>query len=657
MRRDFAACCDGRSRGKLENVTSASSIAAGGKRSSRNFTNHPNSVYTEFGIILTEEKKMAIRTNPYESTLHTLNSMQTFFEEVVLLNPADISNEKVSKISQEVSKLEKIREQIQNPSNLSPLEIDAISQQIFLLNDLVEKFDTLQEGAMAVQEVFSSGIQPAESSWSEDFPSLSERVTDQTARSPVSAHPRFNPVDIDREIRAVQEREYQVALFRDRLNNIKSQADPERFENSLHLYTEVRHIAAQPAFVTEEASKPLEELRKDIEAFLDDCIQQQEGIERESAAADADNTQRNQALLNLKEGLEKLCKDAKDAPSTSGSFSRDLQSLYLNLHPESKKDLLKALNNLLIQKRLIQRHLAPGLLGLNFATWPTTRLNQLEALNRILPASSTAAPLSSLAEEMRRRLDGAKSAVYQPPARPISPEPVPVRTVRESTSDSSEISEQETQGFQTPILQGIEALQEILPLLKTESYADFQLALEKWMVLESDGQRVSGQGSGRIADRIPHHLYFIHKNEQPSLLVPDGEYGRKALVGEFPATNDERIRAVRRTLLEVALEGLEDAVNFGNDSDLRAILMQLETLEMDPKDALPLGKTRIAKDLFARLSAHHFSKLSTEVPVFDATGDFGRWGFYNAGGSVQPETKIEVIQQLRNDLRQVWKVK
>ena len=92
-------------------------------------------------------------------------------------------------------------------------------------------------------------------------------------------------------------------------------------------------------------------------------------------------------------------------------------------------------------------------------------------------------------------------------------------------------------------------------------------------MLESSGNKVpfkiSGNDLSSVADRPCFHLYFIHKNESPDLLVNDMQYGNKAMAGVFPATNEERTRAVQRTIVELVLEGLENAIHFNSFTVMR----------------------------------------------------------------------------------------
>lgn len=225
-----------------------------------------------------------------------------------------------------------------------------------------------------------------------------------------------------------------------------------------------------------------------------------------------------------------------------------------------------------------------------------------------------------------------------------------------SSSPTSDLSQEDAPwGDRAPLVKQVEALENLISLLQKDGDENFAQAMMKWEELGESDLTVRFQlTKGRlalVADRMCYHLYCIHKGEQPALLVPDIEYGKKAMAGIFPATNADRIRAVQRTLAEAILEGLEDALNFEDENELRTLLLILETLELDPRDALPRGN--LAKELFQTLVAKHYMNSGCSL---SNESDLGRWAFYQGRPPFQIETKVEAIQMIREMLGTAWKL-
>ncbi len=236
----------------------------------------------------------------------------------------------------------------------------------------------------------------------------------------------------------------------------------------------------------------------------------------------------------------------------------------------------------------------------------------------------------------------------------------PVPFLRNPISSSASASESEendaTRVATTPLVKEIQGLQELIPLLLNDSSNSFEEVAKKWEELEPEGEAIHFQLSKRrpatITDRIGYHLYCIHKHEKPDQLVPDIEYGRKAMIGVLPATNAERIRALQRGFVEADLECLELALNVSDENAIQSLLLKFEELKLDPKDALPSGETAPAKELFCKFINLHYNNSNAFFP----DRDLARWAFYRDTPAFRKETKIQAIQGIRQALGTAWKL-
>lgn len=164
-----------------------------------------------------------------------------------------------------------------------------------------------------------------------------------------------------------------------------------------------------------------------------------------------------------------------------------------------------------------------------------------------------------------------------------------------------------------------------------------------------------------IGDRLFFHTYFIHKNESPEKIDHrNHQYGTHAFQTGL-ATPEERVRCAQRTLVEMALTGMSDAIAQKDVKSLRQYLAVLENLNLDEKD-LPKGVKNIAHALFGALyqdykKAWEVEKSMTHPHDGAFKGDFGRHAFNDTGSvNIPARFKTAVIEQFTEQLRQAWKL-
>ncbi len=173
---------------------------------------------------------------------------------------------------------------------------------------------------------------------------------------------------------------------------------------------------------------------------------------------------------------------------------------------------------------------------------------------------------------------------------------------------------------------------------------------------------MSGTDSANIGKRPFFHIYQIHRNETPNQMTSDPDYGEKAFAHAdgFAAGYMQRIRALRRSVVEVCLSGLEEAIGFEDGANVINFLNVLEEVEWYPKDAPPDTKN-FAHMLFGAYYNQHLEARKKNTSLADPNdlkfkGDFGRNAFKMSGTGIESSIKIAAIKQVVNALKKVWKI-
>jgi hypothetical protein len=182
----------------------------------------------------------------------------------------------------------------------------------------------------------------------------------------------------------------------------------------------------------------------------------------------------------------------------------------------------------------------------------------------------------------------------------------------------------------------------------------------------SQFSRFAGFNNG-IQTRPSFHLWNIHENEDKSRVKKDLDYGGKAFIGTeegFGATEIQRIRALKRTIVEVSLAGLERAVYNCDDNGISHFLNILENIEYHEKD-FPEEQKNYAHWLFGEYYNLHRAawQQNTGWGLDDPhdqkyKSDFGRNGFKAAisGSGLSKEIQTEAIFNVCQQLKAAWKL-
>jgi hypothetical protein len=238
-----------------------------------------------------------------------------------------------------------------------------------------------------------------------------------------------------------------------------------------------------------------------------------------------------------------------------------------------------------------------------------------------------------------------------------------------SPAESTPIQEK-TKATATAIQSNISTLEELLTVhfLLESNATDSQLqeACQFLQLIDSKGVKnifkMSDDHLRPIADRPFFHLCCIHKNEAPKKPnLSDLHYGNKAFAGvdSDSATNEERLRSVKRTIVELALQILEDTIDRNDDVTVSSLLKILEEIKLHPKDCVD-KQNNVAYYLFYTFCYLHAIARTNNSSLIDPDqfgGDFGRIAFSISIDGVDPAIKYDAITQVRNDLKAAWKMK
>ncbi|MBS0650644.1 MAG: hypothetical protein JSR93_05740 [Verrucomicrobia bacterium] len=232
---------------------------------------------------------------------------------------------------------------------------------------------------------------------------------------------------------------------------------------------------------------------------------------------------------------------------------------------------------------------------------------------------------------------------------------------------------QPASALNSPIFQASESLTQMLEQMgllqiRPDDDADLQMLTLVAQLQSSELKavfRMSSDTPWNVSDRLFFHTYFIQANETPDKIPSDvDDYGRLAFlnfggVGSEPV---ERTRAIQRTLVEIGLEGIENAIRDNDIESVRRYLDILDRFELHERDRIE-NFSRASHSLFAALyqrynlaQANDQSLVSAHDPAFQ--GDFGRRGFRDEAPPHQvPQViKLEVIRQIRQQYQQKWRV-
>ncbi|MGC2595130.1 MAG: hypothetical protein WA347_02480, partial [Rhabdochlamydiaceae bacterium] len=332
-----------------------------------------------------------------------------------------------------------------------------------------------------------------------------------------------------------------------------------------------------------------------------------------------------EALKNLHMQMQKAL-TASDIDQTP--FFPHIHEAYQKITHGEKVKIFDALNAILKEQRMTN-DLPDRLRKMSINQWPGSLQQKKGAVERVLLTTIAQVTVVKEGHEIKQRLNEAKN--LQP--RSIFP-----------TFDMN-------RGFYR-ILAAIHSLQ-FLFFLFQENAGDRELREASNLLQRLDSEarlaifQMSDEKHRSIAERPRFHLYFIHKNKTRCV---------------YAITNEERLRSVQRTIVELALGALELPIYLGDDQTVKNLidLLEDERMKLNTEDRVN-GQYFVAYNLFYAFynlqisaRAHHSFLIDPHDPQFE--GAFGRVGFIKSMAGIDPAIKIMAIKQVRDELKAAWKI-
>jgi hypothetical protein len=160
-----------------------------------------------------------------------------------------------------------------------------------------------------------------------------------------------------------------------------------------------------------------------------------------------------------------------------------------------------------------------------------------------------------------------------------------------------------------------------------------------------------------VIDRIFYHLYLLDGNKKDK----GPNWGERAFNSDL-ATEEDKLRAVQRTYLEITLSSLHRALEQNNIENVAFFAQRLEKLKLDPRDFFDSIHAaflpNLQKDLVLNNVAHAlFYKLWDTFPDQETRRqtDFGRRAFIgDLAHQIDPRHRCEIVSDLLATLMQAW---
>jgi hypothetical protein len=524
------------------------------------------------------------------------------------------------------------------------------------------------------------------------FPNSGIRDAIQTLQSTLGSGPRRNtppsaPAGDNQTIRQAQDENAQASLFKDQFKDIMKDVGNKfaandfvkAFETLLPHFREVReYVLAKTEFDSTNAGDIILTHLETLEGELEKICHAQEQKEKAVAAQQVQAQQGSNAALNeMRTALDNLDKTT----DISLPVINRVKGAFDGLNAEQKGKVFEAYNVVLTTGQPPKNAITNPFKKMNIFQWPGAVGDKLKAVDKVLGSASTqatpstpAAPVVKKAEEMRNRFNDVKnlmptSSVRTTPNNSSLASQLGDLTaeemafINESLSSSDSVQGTVSPENVHPSVTVMNKLKNVLAMLQEGSNSQRVQAVTTLAGLEQTKAmfQMSGMEQRSIGDRPFYHIYHIHKNEAAEKLKDDMAYGSKAFAGTYEATTEERQRAVQRTIVELALENIEDAINFAKGELLVQALNLLEETKLAPKDQAN-GMENAAHLIYGDFYHSHVAARNGNSSLVDPhgaqfNGDFGRDAFRRVNlDGVDAAIKLQVIGNLRTALKAAWKV-
>ncbi len=392
-----------------------------------------------------------------------------------------------------------------------------------------------------------------------------------------------------RELKTAQDAEFaetqSIDKLKDQLKNLNNDLQHD-FDILLPLYLKVYIQALNTQFPTNKQT--IDAFFKEIKAKLEKCIQDQKAKETASAAQTQAQPALNPAFKKLVDLIENMITKGT-THSDYPTLHRQVETDFATLSEQDKALLLKEFS------AVTKKNFPEGLIKQKFAMWgfleKATLEDKKEALERVIrkgPASASSASQKSV--EMESRFRKVEEEIQKKGLATISNRfPDSSTTTTTSTAPSASPSRSpSTSSSVAPAPLALLSTQEVLTelseihnLYKDNDQSQNKNAAQRLVKLTQTSPFLNGNKEKEIGDRPNFHVWCIHKKPTGDL-----NYGSKVMAGELNGTQLERRRALERTMLELLMLSLEDALNFQNGPLTCQCLDMIEKVHLDNADKI-----------------------------------------------------------------------
>lgn len=645
----------------------------------------------------------------------TLTDLQQKVQMAVLGQPGitivGLSNDQAIEIQEKLAESASIIEGLENDGALAleladvAEKVQALSQQrtanpteaASLLNRVQQASSSshgfLNRGANDAVKTLESALkamtQPVRNTTQQPAPRQTQPARSTTQPPTPPSWNQNGGLEKERQLKDAQDQDAQCSLFKDQFKEIqrKLSNDPiKNFDIVLPHYKAVYgYVINVPIFRSPNASLAFDGMETQLEAMLEKYINDQAAKEAPAPAPQV------QAQPQGQSGSLNKLRDAIEGYLKNSNAIANFQKAAEELGDGDKKRIFDAFNEVRNGAKLQpwpEHMYNMNLKTKNLQQWTGSTEHKLKAVQKVIASSPSsaqtlparpAAPATpsapKKADEMRKRFNDIKmpTPVAQPSrnSSSSSSSQIPGLSPEEyawinGDTGTEQVARQGNAQSSHPNVFTMQRLEQSLKMI-TPQMSDYQLGrvVTDLYNMVSEGKKSVFQMSGTdlrsIGDRPFFHLYFIHKNEAPENLKDDMEYGGKAFAGVYPnTTHEERARCVSRAIVELALENIEGAINFDNGELLVKSCDILEGIKLNEKDRAE-GHENVAHQLFGAFYLAHVAALNSDNSLVDPSdyrfqNEFGRHAFRGKYDGVDPAIKLQVIAQVRNALKAVWKL-
>jgi hypothetical protein len=416
----------------------------------------------------------------------------------------------------------------------------------------------------------------------------------------------------------------------------------QAFPLFLPFFKELQILSQQNLEISED--RRFKELYESVSKLLQKAIIAQVETEKAEEMRRIEVTTSNgqNFVTALKEIEKKMGSKGFDPMSTK----KILDEAFNKLSPVEKQKFKDELAKV-TERRIIDKYLTAEI-----QLWPGSLVQKLQAAEKAFPTIIQSAQSAlKKSEQMKREWDEVRNLRVEP------------QQALASINNDHSGNNLEIRGI---LIKAIDELQKCTHFLQKGHPEDLGSANQ---ILKSIADNklmcvfmISGQEAIAIAQRPHFHLYQIHRNESPSLLKDDANYGSKAFEGMegFPASHAERMRSLQRTLVEVALSGLDHAIHFGDNTGVEIFLSELDKLQLQNIDLQP-RTLNLAHAIYSTFYTLHVEARRSKPLLIDPhhpqfNGDFSRNAFKLSMIGIDNSVKLRAIDQVRDALKATWKI-